>query len=304
MKTPNVAQCVSVLAVVPMLLCAQPLRDAVPLRHWAAPLYWQPSKLEADALALRPEAETTPLPVTPLVFLGITPCRAVDTRADQGFSGADGPPSLIGGASRTFQIALRATQTSCPVSSRARAFSLNVTVVPLAAPVGFITVFPTGQSVPLAAALTSLQGQIVSNAAIVPAGTNGSIDVFTTDGTDIVIDVNGYYVSLNEVGNGQTLNTAVGLNALEFSDTGSANTAIGARALAVNNGSYNTATGSESLSFNTTGAENTATGAGALYQNTTGSDNTATGNSALAGNTTGVKGGVKVSHRGGAKGDH
>jgi hypothetical protein len=79
----------------------------------------------------------------------------------------------------------------------------------------------------------------------------------------------------------QNLNTAVGLNAFEFNTTGGANTAIGARALAANQGSYNTAIGSESVLFNSTGICNTATGAGALYVNTTGSDNTATGKSAL-----------------------
>jgi len=34
---------------------------------------------------------------------------------------------------------------------------------------------------------------VTANAAIVPAGANGSIDVFVTNSSDLVIDVNGYF---------------------------------------------------------------------------------------------------------------
>jgi hypothetical protein len=36
-------------------------------------------------------------------------------------------------------------------------------------------------------------GQITSNAAIVPSGANGAVSVYSTNDTDIVIDVNGYF---------------------------------------------------------------------------------------------------------------
>jgi hypothetical protein len=35
---------------------------------------------------------------------------------------------------------------------------------------------------------------ITSNSAVVPAGTSGSINVFVTDATNVVIDINGYYL--------------------------------------------------------------------------------------------------------------
>jgi hypothetical protein len=41
--------------------------------------------------------------------------------------------------------------------------------------------------------LNDLQGAIVANAAIVPAGTSGSIDAFANNATDLIIDINGYY---------------------------------------------------------------------------------------------------------------
>jgi hypothetical protein len=35
---------------------------------------------------------------------------------------------------------------------------------------------------------------VKSNAAIVPAGANGAISAFVTDATDVVLDINGYFV--------------------------------------------------------------------------------------------------------------
>jgi hypothetical protein len=60
-----------------------------------------------------------------------------------------------------------------------------------------VTAFPTGQSTPVAAvAVESPQGTLASNAGIIPAGSNGSIDVYASNPTDLVVDINGYYVSL------------------------------------------------------------------------------------------------------------
>ena len=36
-------------------------------------------------------------------------------------------------------------------------------------------------------------GNVVANAAIVPAGTNGSVSVYVSDTSDVIIDVNGYF---------------------------------------------------------------------------------------------------------------
>jgi hypothetical protein len=124
-----------------------------------------------------------------LVFVAMTPCRVVDTRASQGFPPAFGPPSLVAGASRTFPVQ---SSASCPIPAAAQAYSFNVTAVP-AGPSGFITAYPTGQPLPLAATLVWSGGALTSNAAVVPAGTNGSIDVYANVATDIVIDINGYY---------------------------------------------------------------------------------------------------------------
>src|SRR5215467_8844652 len=168
MKTPIVAQVVSILTIAPMLLSAQPIRDNVPLRHWSAPLYWQPNLAELHPLA------ATPTQPNPLTFVAMTPCRVVDTRAGSGFTGAFGPPSLTGGVSRTFPMQ---SSTTCSIPATAQAYSLNFAVVP-PGPLLYISVWPTGQPQPLVSTLNDLTGTIVATAAIVPAGTGGSIDVY------------------------------------------------------------------------------------------------------------------------------
>ena len=89
-----------ILAVAFSLLNAQqPL--APPLRNWAAPLYWapQPGEIEhqraarQDASAL-PQADSIFNAPGPMTFIALTPCRVMDTRTGQGFTGAFGPPSL------------------------------------------------------------------------------------------------------------------------------------------------------------------------------------------------------------------
>ena len=83
-------------------------------------------------------------------------------------------------------------------------------------------------------------------------------------------------------------NTAIGLMALNPSNTGAGNTAVGLRALQINTtGGENTASGDSALSANTEGYSNTAIGLAALYENSTGYANTAIGHYALFSNTTG-----------------
>jgi hypothetical protein len=68
-------------------------------------------------------------------------------------------------------------------------------VAPITA--GFITVYPCGQSVPLASTVNFVAGAIISNAAMVKLGAGGAICVFSNVDTDVVIDVNGYDSNLS-----------------------------------------------------------------------------------------------------------
>jgi hypothetical protein len=120
-----------------------------------------------------------------LAFYPVTPCRIADTRLANGPLGG---PFLTGQVPRTFPI----LSSSCGVPGTAQAYSLNFAAVPHG-PLGFLTAWPTGQAQPFVASLNAPTGTVTANAAIVPAGTSGSIDIFATNNTDLVIDINGYF---------------------------------------------------------------------------------------------------------------
>ena len=128
----------------------------------------------------------------PLQFIPMTPCRLVDTRPDRGGSGP-----IQGGTARTFNLPQLAQSASPPCESlaSAAAYSLNVSAVPQG-PLGYLTVWPDGLTRPLIATLNSLDGRIKANAAIVAAGDNQSIDIYATNTTDVVLDIDGYFAPL------------------------------------------------------------------------------------------------------------
>ena len=125
-----------------------------------------------------------------LQFVPVTPCRLVDTRPDRGGSGP-----IQGGQAETFNLPQLAQTASPPCAdlSSAAAYSLNVAVVP-EGPLGYLTMYPTGQSRPVVATLNSVDGRIKANAAVIGAGTNGSIDIYVTNTTNVVLDIDGYFV--------------------------------------------------------------------------------------------------------------
>jgi hypothetical protein len=125
----------------------------------------------------------------PLRFIPIPPCRVSDTRAGFGFAGALGPPFLAASAIRNFPV----LSSSCGIPTTAQAYSLNITVVPHGR-LHWLTVWPTGQTLPNVSTLNS-DGRIKANAAIVPAGIGGSLSIYASDPTDLVLDINGYFVA-------------------------------------------------------------------------------------------------------------
>jgi hypothetical protein len=123
-----------------------------------------------------------------LQFYAANPCRIADTRIGQGKMGVFGPPSIVGGAFRSMPLPL----SGCPAPAWAGAYDLNITALP-SGYLGWVTVWPSGQPEPVASTLNSLTGTVVANAAIVPSGTGGGIDVFASDTTDVIVDLNGYF---------------------------------------------------------------------------------------------------------------
>ena len=124
-----------------------------------------------------------------LLFYPITPCRVADTRAGQGTSGLFGPPSLLGGANTR---SLPILSSACAVAATAQAYAFNITAVP-PGPLLYLTAWPFGLPQPTVSPLNSFDGSIVANAAIVPAGSGGNINLASHEPTDVILDINGYF---------------------------------------------------------------------------------------------------------------
>lgn len=214
---------------------------------------------------------------SPLNFVSMQPCRLVDTRNAVGPLGG---PSLVANTARTFPI----VSGPCGIPSNVVAYSLNVTVVPPGF-LGFLTVFPTGGPQPVASTVNAYFGGAVANAVLVQAGTTGSVNVYASNPTDVILDIDGYFVPQS---NPTTQSTALGAGALPSASSGQCNTAVGVNSLGTNSsGAYNVAVGSTALSANTTGSNNTAVGTAVLQANTTGAYNTGLGFDNLARNALG-----------------
>lgn len=301
------------------------------LKNWTAPLYFHPSeeevamirrvRQESPTIAGENPSSTLPSnlgdPSAPLVFIAMTPCRLMDTRGF-GFTGAFGPPTIAGGTSRTVPVP---TSPTCSVPATALAYSVNVTVVPQG-PLGYLTIWPTGQPQPVVSTLNSDTGTVVANAAIVPAGTNGSINIYVTSNTDVILDINGYYVppstlalgtgtaatpslifgtdatsGLYSAGSGSISITTNGTDIVDVNSTGLSSkgnldfsnviTKSGSTLLQAGNGYGDTALGLGAWVAPTTATNDTAVGAGALAAITSGNNNTATGSRALFANASG-----------------
>ena len=110
------------------------------------------------------------------------PCRLVDTRLTS---------PIQGGTSQSFLVPFLG---GCNIPTNAASYSLNITVVPRG-PLGYLTIWPTGEAQPDVSTLNSLDGRVKANAAIVPAGDQGAVSVYVTQTADVILDINGYFAT-------------------------------------------------------------------------------------------------------------
>jgi hypothetical protein len=162
------------LAAVPVL--AQ-IGSTVP--NWTVPPYTA-SRAEGGL--------TTMTDISPGIgFIAMEPCRVFDTR---GAVGPYGGPRLIANTTRNFDI----NSGPCgPIPSGVEAYSMNLGAILPDGANSFITIWPTGTAQPLVSSINPIQGVVVANAAIVPAGTSGQISVFPNTGVHLYGDINGYF---------------------------------------------------------------------------------------------------------------
>ena len=69
--------------------------------------------------------------------------------------------------------------------------SSSATVVPAGA-LGYLTLWPQGQTQPTVSTLNALDAAVTSNMAIVPAA-SGSISAFPSNPTHLILDLFGYF---------------------------------------------------------------------------------------------------------------
>jgi hypothetical protein len=145
------------------------------------------------------------------VYVPVTPCRLVDTRVNSGTS--FGAPSLVAGQQRTFQLANASCSLPAAAFANGGAVSLNVTAVPIAGqPVSYVTVWGTSETepqTPLISTLNAPTGTVTANAALVTINpsTSQSVSVYSSDNTDLVLDVTGYFAPANLAPSGLSLYT-------------------------------------------------------------------------------------------------
>jgi hypothetical protein len=182
-----------------------------PIPNWAAPPFWSPLRAEELSKSREPGAEplaVEALPTPSLPFIGITPCRIVDTR---GPAGPFGGPALVANVTRTFNLP---AGPCVGLPSDAGAWSLNVTIIGTSnLQGGFLTAWPTGIAQPTVSTLNFNATELSANAAVVPAGTGGAINIFVNIPGHLLIDINGYYRNVGVVTTVNGLSGAVTLAA-------------------------------------------------------------------------------------------
>jgi hypothetical protein len=188
---------------------------------------------------------------------------------------------MTAGQTRVFPV----PSGGCSLPSNAVAYSFNIAVVPSGTAMRWLTAFPDGTAMPTMATLNDKAGLVTSNAAVVEAGSYGAVDVYVTDATDVIIDVNGYYAPEGD-GYG---NLAFGRGGLASLTTGEWNTAVGEFAGGyLNTGSSNVVVGATALGFTTTSSNDTAVGYDAMGYGLSGGSNVAVGSQALVADSVGT----------------
>ena len=120
-------------------------------------------------------------------YVSLSPVRLLDTRTNG--------ETLGPRASLTLPVAGVGA-----VPATATAVAVNVTVTDTTAP-SFLTVYPTGETLPGSSNLNWSAGATVANLAIEPVGANGDLTFYNAAGSaDVTVDLQGYFVASSSAG--------------------------------------------------------------------------------------------------------
>jgi lysophospholipase L1-like esterase len=160
------------------------------------------------------------------MYVPITPCRVVDTRISNGTS--FGAPSLVAGQQRSFQLANSGCHLPPTALAGGGAISMNVTAVPIAGhPVSYVTLWGTSATepqTPLVSTLNAPTGAVTANASVVTINpsTSESVSVYSSDSTDLVLDITGYFALSSLAPSGLSLYTLAPCRVLDTRESSGA----------------------------------------------------------------------------------
>jgi len=144
-------------------------------------------------------------PVAAGRFLGVDPLRVLDTRDGTGV------PAGILGAGETRRLDL--SRVAPPGTS---GVALSVTTTEVVLP-GFVTVWPTGEELPVASNLNAGTGGTRANLVLVPLASDGSVTLLSSGGGHLVADVVGWFTG--DSSEPATEGLLVPLSPVRFADT-------------------------------------------------------------------------------------
>lgn len=121
-------------------------------------------------------------------YTGVVPARAADTRVGTGVAQA----KVLAGQTLVVPVV-----GQHGIGAEASSVAANVTVTEPES-YGWVTVWPCGQERPLASNLNFVWGQTVPNAVIAGIGSNGSVCLYTTATTHLIMDVNGFFTDASD----------------------------------------------------------------------------------------------------------
>lgn len=205
----------TLLLLLALLLPAASIAQDVPVRNWTVPPF-DTALLKQGGDSIRPLTHTQG--DNPAIFVPFGPCRLTDSRVVAG-----GPGPIPPGGPRNYDFvpsgcpAITGLQAAQDVSSPIIAWSLNFSVINTQGP-GFLFAYPTGGTPPPVSILNyqGTPGEIKNNAAIVPVDpATGSFTVGTgVNGTDVIIDANGVFLSTLEGATTFRVNAATNATAI------------------------------------------------------------------------------------------
>jgi hypothetical protein len=114
-----------------------------------------------------------------LKLYSLQPCRVLDTRS----TGTQEP--FLG------TLLVNAAGSDCKIPLTAGAVVVNATVLPSTG-LGFLSLWADGQPQPYVSTLSSWDGSIASNMALVPTG-SGAVNAYASNLTHLILDVSGYF---------------------------------------------------------------------------------------------------------------